>query len=97
MGFSHELVEMITDPETNPRPAWEMNRDFLGQYEIGDACNPLQDRLDGVEVAAYWSNVDKACVIPGADQLSIRQAQNNHGGERTSGCGHYPNAARLRA
>jgi hypothetical protein len=63
--FSHELVETITQPE--PRDdayAWVMNRAINGGDEIGDACNNTADRLDGLLLQAYWSEQDKACVIP---------------------------------
>ena len=63
--FSHELVEAITDPEPHG-PAWVMNRDINGGNEIGDACNNTVDRLDGILIQAYWSERQKACVIPQA-------------------------------
>jgi hypothetical protein len=60
--FSHELVEALTDP--GPDDGWLMNRNINGGNEIGDACNGTADRLDGLLVQAYWSEQDKACVIP---------------------------------
>ena len=60
--FSHELVEALTDP--GPADGWLMNRTINGGVEIGDACNGTADRLDGLLVQAYWSEQDKACVIP---------------------------------
>jgi hypothetical protein len=63
--FTHELVEAITDPEPHD-PAWLMNRSINGGDEIGDACNNTVDHLDGILVQAYWSERQKACVIPQA-------------------------------
>ena len=66
--FTHELVETITEPITELGPfnqqAWVMNRTINGGNEIGNACNNTADRLDGLLVQAYWSEQDKACVIP---------------------------------
>ena len=66
--FSHELVEAISDPEPHS-PAWEMNRNINGGDEIGDACNNTVDRLNGILVQAYWSERQKACVIPQGRRL----------------------------
>ena len=66
--FSHELVEAISDPEPHS-PAWQMNRNINGGNEIGDACNNTVDRLDGILVQAYWSERQKACVIPQGRRL----------------------------
>ena len=63
--FTHELVEAITDPEPHD-PAWLMNRIINKGDEIGDACNNTVDYLDGILVQAYWSERQKACVIPQA-------------------------------
>jgi hypothetical protein len=59
--FSHELVEACTDPEgdgiqVNPRNDSNWN-------EIGDVCCSTA-RLNGVLVQSYWSDRDKACIIP---------------------------------
>src|SRR5262249_19536305 len=68
--FTHELVETITDPGLNSsfpstRSGMTMNRTIGGGTEIGDACNNTVDRLTGgLLVQAYWSNADKACIIP---------------------------------
>jgi hypothetical protein len=62
--FTHELVETMTEPEPSNQQAWVMNRSINGGNEIGDACNNTADRLDGLLVQAYWSEADKACVIP---------------------------------
>jgi len=60
--FSHELVEMITDPDADA--GWTMNRSINGGTEIGDACNNTDDFVDGFLVNAYWSEAHQACVIP---------------------------------
>ncbi len=64
--FSHELVETITDPEpdSHSNTGWRMNRKIRGGTEISDACNQTGDFTAGVFVDAYWSERDKACIIP---------------------------------
>jgi hypothetical protein len=65
--FTHELLEMVTNPEPDDSDndeGWVMNRSINGGNEIGDACNNTVDRVDGVLVNAYWSNKHKACIIP---------------------------------
>src|SRR5450755_4187327 len=59
--FSHELVEAITDPEDD---GWQMSRSLNGGNEIGDACRHGSTRIDGVAVQAYWSQRDRACIVP---------------------------------
>ncbi len=61
--FSHELVEMITDPEPSSE-AWVITRNLNGGNEFGDACNNTVDYLDDVMVQAYWSQAQHACTIP---------------------------------
>ncbi len=62
--LSHELVEAITDPEND---GWKMNRSLNGGDEIGDACRHSSAVLDGATVQAYWSQRDRACIIPTVD------------------------------
>jgi hypothetical protein len=62
--FSHELVETITDPDATPNTGWQMNRNINGGAEISDACNQTDDFTAGIFVDAYWSERDKACIIP---------------------------------
>jgi hypothetical protein len=62
--FSHELVETITDPDATPNTGWQMNRKINRGAEISDACNQTGDFTAGVFVDAYWSERDKACIIP---------------------------------
>ena len=59
--LSHELVEIISDPEDS---GYKMTRTIDGGREIGDACNDLTDILGGVSAQAYWSNRQRACVMP---------------------------------
>jgi len=59
--FSHELAEMLTDPEgdslqVDPRNGSSWN-------EICDICVSTA-RVNGVSVNSYWSDEDKACVVP---------------------------------
>jgi hypothetical protein len=59
--FSHELVEMLTDPaghslQVDPRNSSSWN-------EICDICSSTA-RVSGVSVSAYWSAQDKACIVP---------------------------------
>ncbi|HLY90325.1 MAG TPA: hypothetical protein VKQ27_15190 [Acetobacteraceae bacterium] len=63
--FTHELVEMCTDPESD---AWHVT----GNQEIGDVCNAVDGPLNGVNVQSYWSAEDNACLIPTA--YSVRRA-----------------------
>ena len=64
--FSHELVETITDPDadSHSNTGWRMNRIIRGGDEISDACNQTADFTAGVFVDGYWSERDKACIIP---------------------------------
>ena len=59
--FSHELAEACSDPEgdgiqVNPTSSTNWN-------EICDVCCSTA-RLEGILVQSYWSDRDKACVIP---------------------------------
>jgi hypothetical protein len=60
--FSHELVEILTDPE--PNSGFQMNRSLNGGTEIGDACNKTGARAEGILLQAYWSERHKACIVP---------------------------------
>jgi hypothetical protein len=64
--FSHELIEIISDPEPDgdSDEGWQMSRSINGGTEIGDACNNTADRVTGVLVNGYWSERHKACIIP---------------------------------
>jgi hypothetical protein len=73
--FTHELVEMCTDPE--PPSSWWINGAKPGCTEIGDVCNLLSTQLNGgATVQSYWSTLaawvpasqswTKACLVPTA-------------------------------
>lgn len=66
--FSHELVEMLTDPELD---GWYVNNVPTDYSEIGDLCDVQPGWVDGVFVRSYWSATDDACVIP-TRPLSVR-------------------------
>jgi hypothetical protein len=59
--FSHELAELLTDPEED---AWLVRNVPANSSEIGDLCDIRENWLHGVKVRSYWSNRDQACVIP---------------------------------
>jgi hypothetical protein len=65
--FSHELVEMCTDPEHD---AWTIDGQPASENEIGDICNK-NGTLKGNSVVSYWSMFDNACLIP--TSYSIRR------------------------
>jgi hypothetical protein len=64
--FSHEMVELMTDPEPGGG-YYARNADHEGN-EIADLCQPddiWQTAYVGdVKVMAYWSRRDDACIIP---------------------------------
>ena len=65
--FSHELAEMLTDPDGS---VWQVNpRNSTTWNEIGDICQNSTGTLSGVTVQAYWSQQDNACLIPQAPSL----------------------------
>ena len=63
--FSHELAEMLTDP--NVFGGWTINGN--PSAEIGDVCNGVTGVLSGVTVQSYWSLKDNACLIPTATSV----------------------------
>jgi hypothetical protein len=68
--LSHELVESATDPEGTAIvgvPGTCGTRS--GWCEIGDTCEDCAQctgKVNGVDVQAYWSDRDQACIIPGS-------------------------------
>lgn len=63
--FSHELAEAVTDPEGSAFTfTSEGDPGYPGWIEIGDVCQSYNARLNGVMVQAYWSQRDRACIIP---------------------------------
>lgn len=63
--FCHELAETCTDPESD---AWTVT----GNQEIGDVCNFVDGKVDGINYESYWSAADNACLLPTA--YSVRRA-----------------------
>ena len=59
VGMSHELVECCTDPDFN-----EIKFSNSGENEICDVCEDQTGYVNGVEVQKYWSDSEKACVLP---------------------------------
>ena len=55
--FSHELAEACSDPGNGSGIVIEGS-------EIADWCGSYTAKLNGVEVQAYWSLSDHACIIP---------------------------------
>jgi hypothetical protein len=66
--FSHELVEMCTDPEGD---AWTVLGQPESEDEIGDVCAGLHDEVNGVTAQSYWSAFDNVCILPTA--YSVRR------------------------
>ncbi len=63
--FSHEFVESCTDPEGSGFTfTSDADPGTSGWIEIGDVCQSYTGTLSGVAVQAYWSQKDKACIIP---------------------------------
>jgi hypothetical protein len=60
-SFSHELVELITDPELD---GWLIDNVDRDASEIGDLCESSLGWVNGVFVSGYWSMRDQKCVIP---------------------------------
>jgi len=71
-GFSHELVEMCTDPDgkgirvRSSNEALEQDLEQKNEDEIADLCESVVGRpkIAGVDVEPYWSNVHLSCIIP---------------------------------
>jgi hypothetical protein len=61
--FSHELVESVTDPEGSAILGDPGTCNQGGWCEIGDVCGST-GVINGVTVQSYWSQRDKACIVP---------------------------------
>jgi hypothetical protein len=59
--FSHELAELMVDPELD---AWHVDGVNPNNSEIGDLCDVINGWVNGVFVRAYWSKDAQKCVIP---------------------------------
>ncbi|HLK57800.1 MAG TPA: hypothetical protein VKU00_14635 [Chthonomonadaceae bacterium] len=66
---SHELVEMITDPELNAWQTSHTNCSQTGPCEIADVCR-REATWNGLRFHSYWSNQDGSSVIPVVDMLN---------------------------
>ena len=62
--FTHELVEILTDPQ--PYGGWTAEAFGLseGHNEIVDLCGGETGMVSGYRVSAYYSDRLKACVVP---------------------------------
>jgi len=56
--FSHELIEAVTDPDSN------LGWNDVTNGEIGDICNDLFTQLPtGETVQLEWSNQENTCKL----------------------------------
>jgi hypothetical protein len=75
--LSHEVVETMTDPVGAgwyEGPPLSISH-FLPKGEVGDICdsdNVKPNYLDGLELDAYWSNADNACVATNLGALIVQ-------------------------
>jgi hypothetical protein len=67
--FSHELVEALSDPEGNGVQVNPTNPSNWN--EIGDVCSTT-GLVNGVTVQSYWSQSDRACIIPANIPLNMQ-------------------------
>jgi hypothetical protein len=58
--FTHEVAEACTNPDVSS--GFTVTSD-QGD-EIGDVCNNTFSVVNGVAEEAYWSDIDKSCVLP---------------------------------
>ncbi len=66
--LSHEIVEACTDPEDD---GWTIDGRSRPNAEIGDVCENTVGVVDGVMVQGYWSQRDRACIIPQTQTLFV--------------------------
>jgi hypothetical protein len=67
-SLSHELVEACTDPESETDDGWTIDGLDHPGNEACDVCHYMAAKV-GATVEGYWSNFDKACIIPTAFSL----------------------------
>jgi hypothetical protein len=79
--FCHELAEMCTDPTND---GWKIDGASTGCTEIADVCNKISAMVNGVNVSAYWSKIDNACLI--TTTWSVRRTL-TYAGKRLNGQG----------
>jgi len=72
-SLSGEIIEAITDPDVEvigQQGFFIADTSLCGggstNCEIVDPCANVVDRVSGIKVEAYYSDLDDACVIPGA-------------------------------
>jgi hypothetical protein len=70
--LSHELAEIATDP--NGGDGIRLAGCMGGSCQIGDVCQSWCDYVRGVKVQAYWSQLDRDCVLP--KTYSVRRTLN---------------------
>jgi hypothetical protein len=68
-GFSHELVESCTDPDFNEI---KFSGDG-GENEIADVCEDQFGSVNGVNAQKYWSDQERACVLPVKPNAAVPQ------------------------
>jgi hypothetical protein len=64
--FSHEMAERASDPNLgNPDSGILLDVSLKDtNEEIGDVCNNTFSIVNGVAIQSYWSQEDRACVLP---------------------------------
>jgi hypothetical protein len=81
-NLSHEVVEAYTDP--HPNGGWVVNGGVdPAMSEIGDLCEEFSGSVNGVQVKAYYSRFNNACIIPCS--LSVRMLLNVKGIDGNNG------------
>jgi hypothetical protein len=69
-AFSHELVEAVTDPDSNG-VRWIGCPQGKQSCQIADPCQSMCDFVHGVNAWGYWSEIEQTCVVP--TMYSIRR------------------------
>ena len=75
--LSHELVESCTDPEGSAILGDAGTCTQSGWCEIGDVCTST-GVVNGVTVQSYWSQRDKACIVPTAKYEKDNKDSKDH-------------------
>jgi hypothetical protein len=66
-ALAHEIAEACTNPVDDKEAFVDPNPDDPDKNEIADFCFCKSDKVNGVTVEGYWSNLDGCCVIPKGD------------------------------
>jgi hypothetical protein len=64
-ALAHEIAEACTNPVDDKEAFVDPKAD--SDYEIADFCVCKSDKVNGVTVEGYWSNLEGCCVIPKGD------------------------------